>query len=266
MIIFFDIDETLMKNHQYISDGVKNMLKQLKQNGHHIVICTGRSRSILYNDLNELTYDMLVTACGSRIETKEKVLINEMIDETELKTLINDLLNRNVSFNVQGKRSFTHRNDYVFTHIPEENRVIFIQRLGTMPGLDEMTEDDYTHTYKVTYQTTDEATAMDVLNNLSDYFHGYYQKRNDSFFTGEITQSKYTKGTAVKYLADYFNYSIEETVAIGDSDNDLEMIEAAHIGIAMGNGSKRLKALADYITDDIDNDGAVTAMQHFNLI
>ena len=266
MLIFFDIDETLMKNHKTISKPVRNMLHQLKENHHTIVICTGRSKSILYHDIQDIPYDALVTSCGCRIETKEEVLINELIHEEELRKLIYDLLQMNVSFNVQGNHSFTHRNDYVFTHIPEENRIIFIERLGAMPPIKEMKEEDYHTTYKVTYQTTDETTAIDVLNNLSDYFHGYYQKRNDFFYTGEITQASYTKGTAITYLSNYFNIPMEETFAIGDSDNDLEMIEMAHIGIAMGNGSKKLKEIANYITDDIDHDGAVTAMQHFHLI
>ena len=59
--------------------------------------------------------------------------------------------------------------------------------------------------------------------------------------SGEVTKTAFTKGTAVRYLSGYLGVPIEDTIAIGDSENDLEMIRAAGIGIAMGNSS-------DYVT------------------
>ncbi len=58
----------------------------------------------------------------------------------------------------------------------------------------------------------------------------------------------------------------EEVIAFGDSENDIEMLRAAGIGVAMDNGTPECKAAADYITADCDDDGILKALQHFNLL
>ena len=55
-------------------------------------------------------------------------------------------------------------------------------------------------------------------------------------------------------------------MAFGDAENDIDMLEYAGIGIAMGNGGEDVKAAADFVTRDIDDDGIAYALQHFGLI
>ena len=62
------------------------------------------------------------------------------------------------------------------------------------------------------------------------------------------------------------NINIEETMAIGDSDNDIDMLKLVNVGVAMGNGNDDIKKIADYITTDINDDGIEKALQHFDLI
>ena len=59
---------------------------------------------------------------------------------------------------------------------------------------------------------------------------------------------------------------MEDTIAFGDGGNDITMIEHAAIGVAMGNANEGVKKIADYITDDVDNDGIFNALKHFNII
>lgn len=58
----------------------------------------------------------------------------------------------------------------------------------------------------------------------------------------------------------------ERTFGFGDSGNDLGMLAAVETVVAMGNAMPEVKAIADYVTDDVAHDGTVTAMQHFGLI
>ena len=64
----------------------------------------------------------------------------------------------------------------------------------------------------------------------------------------------------------YYGRDIEDTVAFGDGANDYEMLAAANIGVAMGNGTPEAKAAADYVTADCDEDGLQKALEHFGLI
>lgn len=74
------------------------------------------------------------------------------------------------------------------------------------------------------------------------------------------------KRTAVEQYCRLQGWKPEEIIAFGDSENDLEMLRFAGIGVALGNAEPEVKAAADYVTDDIDEDGVAKALRHFNLI
>ena len=59
---------------------------------------------------------------------------------------------------------------------------------------------------------------------------------------------------------------MSETAALGDSTNDIPMLECAHIGIAMGNASKSVKAAADYVTTDLEKDGVWNALNWLGVL
>ena len=74
------------------------------------------------------------------------------------------------------------------------------------------------------------------------------------------------KRTAVERYCQLQGWKPEEIIAFGDSENDLEMLRFAGIGVALGNAEPEVKAAADYVTDDIDCNGVAKALQHYNLI
>ena len=74
------------------------------------------------------------------------------------------------------------------------------------------------------------------------------------------------KVTGIKRWLDRLGIAPEETIAFGDGDNDLEMLRFVGTGVAMGNAEEAVKAAADYVTADIDEDGVEKALRHFGLI
>jgi hypothetical protein len=82
----------------------------------------------------------------------------------------------------------------------------------------------------------------------------------------EFADPKATKGLAVEYMCEHFNIPIADSLAAGDEENDLTMIEAAGLGVAMSNATKTVKATADYITErDNDHDGISEIIYKFIL-
>lgn len=79
----------------------------------------------------------------------------------------------------------------------------------------------------------------------------------------EICASGVSKGNAVKYVADMYGIKKEEIMSCGDQNNDIELLTCAGIGVAMGNATETLKSYADYITDTVNNDGVVKAVERF---
>lgn len=74
------------------------------------------------------------------------------------------------------------------------------------------------------------------------------------------------KRTAVERYLAMQGIAPEEAIAFGDGENDMGMLELAGIGVALGNAEEQVKAIADYVTADIDDNGVIKALQHFGLI
>ena len=79
----------------------------------------------------------------------------------------------------------------------------------------------------------------------------------------EFNSREATKGVALKKLAARLDIPIRETMAFGDDFNDIPMLQAAGIGVAMGNADEEVKQAADHVTDGCDNSGVAHAMKHF---
>jgi len=79
----------------------------------------------------------------------------------------------------------------------------------------------------------------------------------------EIVNKRATKADALKWIAERFNIKREEVMAIGDSHNDIPMIEWAGIGVAMGNADEKVKQSADFITLPNTEDGVAYAIELF---
>ncbi|MDO4435868.1 MAG: HAD hydrolase family protein [Cardiobacteriaceae bacterium] len=74
------------------------------------------------------------------------------------------------------------------------------------------------------------------------------------------------KGEAIAYLLNHLNAPISHTFAFGDAKVDIPMLQYCHIGVAIGNASEEVKAIANYVTADVQQNGLFQAFQHFQLI
>ena len=81
----------------------------------------------------------------------------------------------------------------------------------------------------------------------------------------EINREEATKGNALLWLADYLNIPHSSVMAFGDGENDVSMLRAAGIGVAMGNAIDKAKAAASYVTLSNDDDGVAAALEYFVL-
>ena len=81
----------------------------------------------------------------------------------------------------------------------------------------------------------------------------------------EISAKGIDKGIGLEKLCEYKNITLDEIIAVGDADNDIQAIKKAGLSIAMGNANENIKQLADVIVSDNDHDGCAEAIEKFLL-
>ena len=101
-------------------------------------------------------------------------------------------------------------------------------------------------------------------------FEAHFPELKLPMFAGkmgaDVVEKKASKAEGLKRLCQYYGVDLKDTVAVGDSMNDYEILQTAGIGIAMGNSIEDLKPVADYITADIGDHGVYRACRHFGWI
>ncbi len=253
--IFFDIDGTLIPfGTRKLPESTYNSLLKIKEEtGIHIIIATGKSlASVLKQDLMRIPFDGFLTLNGQLCYDKDfrmnfvYPIIPEEMDV--LKNIFND---HKIPFILIGEFSkyINFMNEKMLYHLEESNDVI--------PDVGEYRGE---RIYQITAAVT--PRQREILESTMDYCQitAWSEDTIDIFCRGG------GKSNAVKNLLRIYNLKPEEIMAFGDSENDIGMLKYAGIGVAMGNASDNVKAVSDYITDTVDNDGIEKALKHFNII
>ena len=108
------------------------------------------------------------------------------------------------------------------------------------------------------FSTEDEELIMPAMKHC-------ISARWNPLFT-DITLQGADKGSALLKMAAYIGIEPSECIAFGDGGNDMSILRAAGIGVAMGNANEDVQAVADYVTTSVDEDGIRNAFIHFNII
>lgn len=121
------------------------------------------------------------------------------------------------------------------------------------------------------------ATSADIVGDLAVYGTPWYvfglsssaargRSLNASHCFLQISPRECTKRAGIKAVLDALGPDHGTVYGIGDASNDIALMEAVDVGVAMGNAPDFLKEKADYVTDSFDHDGVVIALEHFGLI
>lgn len=277
-ILFTDVDGTLYNPKQNkISDSSIQALKQARENGHKIFFCTGRP----YPDINpsyfDLPIDGCIISCGAHIMMNNQTIYSNPIPYELLKSLLDYLIQHDIGFSLDGiDRNYLFSEAHeVFRHFECRNYNLpyttdeYADQLlaeNHMYPYDLCKEEDLKQICKISIYTNNTKDLIPFLEQLPASMHGYAEKAYSVQSFAEITMKENTKSSGIDYILNELDYSIEDTIAIGDGFNDIDMIQHVSIGIAMGNACDELKACADYVTDDIDDDGFAHALNKFQLI
>jgi hypothetical protein len=274
-LLFFDIDGTLVGFDGKIPESTYRALDMAKNNGHKIFICTGRSKCQIYDYLIDYGFDGIVAATGAYVEYEGKIIREDTIGKEHIGMLIEYLENEKIPYTLQSARhpiAAPDKIDAMRKVIDEQLRAVkrddnpnvfrdtlLVTDLHTNP-------EKYAYAEKAIYFGATK-TVNEIQSDLAPYFEvtaSSFEKPNDT--SGEVTVAGINKASGMKVIGEYLGYTREDMVAFGDGPNDIDMLEYASIGIAMGNAGAVTKASADLVTERIENGGVFLALQKLNLI
>lgn len=260
-LFFFDIDGTLIecnKGIYSIQPTTRKVLDRLKEEGHGVFLATGRCKCFIVDGVIDYPFSGYVTCNGTYVEYKGKSVYKKVISTEAIKATHELCINKNFVYYFEG-------NDYIY--VPDKNNLrhkTFVENWGMKK---EVIIDDYIfeeiETYIGMIIVNCEEDIPLMIETLSSYFD-IQRHQNDLSF--DLTLKGESKGKGINKLVEFLNMDIKDTVAFGDGRNDIEMLSSVNLGIAMGNAVEEAKEAADYVTDDVDQDGILKALQHFQIL
>ena len=273
-LIFIDIDGTLF-NHKKddIPESAKEAILNAKSKGHKIFLSTGRPYADIDKEILDLPLDGMIVSCGAVVYVENKPIYCKTYPQKELINLIQFMSNNNIGFSLDGihknylsEEAFICLSGLMFKNNEDSELSRAMMAKNNCFPFEEMKEEDLKEVVKISIFTKNKESCEKLFQKIPDSLTGFmYKNYLLDLYNGEISLKGITKATGLKQITNYLNKAIEATVAIGDSLNDLDILQAAGLSICMGNGADECKKVADFTTKDISDDGLAYALKHFNL-
>lgn len=266
-VLFFDVDGTLTSfdpddmtdkdfNAVHPSKAVVDAFGRLHGAGHKAFICTGRPLWLIADSLRALDPAGIVAMAGATLEVEGRVVHEDCFDEDVIEELAHRIA-------AAGGEALFETNGATYSLEPVGVEQSFLLGADVVHGVDQMRVDGRLRVGKVCINARDLACVA----NDDGFIDRNFELCNTGGQNRELSPKGIDKGVGVaRALAYLGREGNARTFGFGDSGNDLGMLAAVETAVAMGNAMPEVKAVADFVTDDVAHDGTVTAMQHFGLI
>lgn len=257
-IIFFDIDDTLyIKHENRVPISTIHALQQLKQQGIMVAIATGRGKGVfppcILDIIKNIGIDLLVTINGQYVEYQGKCLIDFPLNQRQIQEVTDYLITQKIAYGYM-----TADKIFAFDETPAlTNALTSLHIAYNTIKAEEF--DKSLPIYQILAFYDDNRTAnlhfAEALKTVRWHVSGV-----------DILDKHGSKMRGIEAVLQHLNVSLDEIWAFGDGLNDVEMIKSAGFGVAVGNAHTNLKAVADFVADDIKHDGIFKSLQHLNII
>ncbi|MGG5774048.1 Cof-type HAD-IIB family hydrolase [Bacillus subtilis] len=253
-VVFFDIDGTITHYKDgNVSNNTKKTIKTLKNKGFKLVAATGRPLSMC-EEIRELGIDTFITANGGYVKHKDVVIHKVPMDKKLVQEVVefSNIENHGLSFYTENFRMNGVKENKILTALKET------LSLNEYPEIDELIYNQ--EVYLMCLFATDETVEKYKRNFPHLNFKRWHP------YVLNILQEDVSKSLAILKVLEYFDVDKSEAIAFGDGENDIDMLELVGLGIAMGNGSDKLKKVADFVTKRSSEDGITYALRRYGII
>ena len=283
-IVFVDVDGTLIDSGELIADSTIDAVRTARANGHLVYLSTGRASVEIYPVISDIGFDGAISAGGGFAQIGEELVIERTMPAEAVARMVDFYERSGFDFYLQAFdelfpspgvhdrfaqyfRSDTPATVRTGSDRAGSDRTAVADEHPALRAFADVRPYSYAGIAKSVFLGGD-LTAYDrASHELSGDFHvitGTIPHMGRG--SGEVTLDGVNKGSTIVQLLDLLGLPAASAIGIGDSSNDIEMLQVCGVGIAMGNATDAIKAHADEVTTSVLDDGVWNAFRRHGLI
>ncbi len=262
-ILAIDMDDTLLNDQREISQANQAALAAAQDKGVKVIISTGRMYSSVGPYLKQLNLTgPTITYNGALVKeaANDKTLYHHSISQADALKVIEVVKQKDLHLNL-------YLNDQLYVNKLESEAKYYQEIAGVKAHLIKRDLESFLKSKQTTTKAVIVEQDLAKAENLLAEFKSMFKEKLNVFTSKspfiEFTCQGVSKGSALKQLAKDLAVKQEEIIAIGDSYNDLEMIDYAGLGVAVANAREELKERADYITSTNNQSGVAKVIEKY---
>ncbi|MDK6233941.1 Cof-type HAD-IIB family hydrolase [Aerococcus sanguinicola] len=249
----FDIDGTLVNDEKKVTESTLRGLAHLQDQGVHVAISTGRPLKGVHKVLDQIDQDLVdYASCfnGSVIYNlkENRIIFESYLEVSQVHEITRFALDHGMDVHGHSDSQVLVHRDPVDQYVGVESGILDMP----IAQIDFLADDVHFPKLMITGAAE---RVLEIEGAIpSDWYQRYNIVKSEPYYL-EFNPKESSKGLALKHLCEVLDVDQAQSMAFGDQENDLSMIEWAGCGIAMGNAIPALKDIADYVTHDNNTDG-----------
>lgn len=266
-LIALDMDGTLLNSKKEISKKNLEMIERAFAEGKQVALSTGRCIAELEQYLDIIPgLRYIVCVSGAMVyDLKEKRSISSnAITEQNIRKIMDIVRDKDIMIHFMSDKSIVQNCDF--------EKIEYYQ-MGVYRPLFEEAADKIDNIYDYYEQNRVEIDKLNLYHHTAEEREQTREKlkgldlvlKNSEEAGLEISAKNVTKGTGLMSLCEHLGISIDETIAVGDADNDIDVLKTAGLSVAMGNADDEIKEICDVVVGDCDHDGCAEAIEKYLL-
>ena len=273
-LLFFDIDGTLaMPGYPPAEDTVR-AIRAVRAAGHRAFLCTGRGEHMVSDDIAGIGFDGGIYHAGGRAVLDGRVIYENHADPSMLEEVLPLIRENSIFYSIETTEgdfaSAFDRKALAETDLSGANTEL-VRMIETVFLSRENTLSDYRGQgiYKVFFFVRRLADFEKIRDALGEKYLAvsFENLGSDMVLTAcEVSRKDINKGKALEGVCAFLGADVKDTVAFGDSMNDMAMMKAAGLSVAMGNAEPRILEAADVVCESCMEAGIARQLERMGLV
>ena len=259
-LMAFDLDGTLLNSNREISARNHQALQMAMENGIIIALVSGRNFPSIQQFVRKLNGTSVTASMnGSAIfdHSIEKTVFDQRVDSEISSRVLEYTKKMDIHTNYYHEDQIVCRMENEHSRVYSRNTGETVADIGSLLEYNKGKSPNKLLLIGEHFVLDQARVWLD--HTVFGHINHFYSNPNYL----EVVHHSVSKGAAIQWIAKYFGFSMDQVMAFGDAENDISMIRAAGVGVAMANALELLKEAADYVTSSNDEDGVAKGIEKF---